>query len=118
MIVMSEWNGGPGSAGQFDGRGGHVGGGGVGHAPPAGAPQYHPHHHPLAAAAGVSAQCQVLNDPDLQFGNIVFQRSFKDEVQLFVALKKEFFSWEIQVSSRSRTWSVSESETYLQSLFW
>ena len=67
MIVMSEWNGGPGSAGQFDGRGGHVGGGGgVGHAPPAGAPQYHPHHHPLAAAAGVSAQCQVLNDPDLQ----------------------------------------------------
>ena len=55
MIVMSEWNGGP-SAGQFDGRGGHVGGGGVGHAPPgAGAPQYHPHHHPLAAAAGVGS---------------------------------------------------------------
>ena len=66
MIVMSEWNGGPGSAGQFDGRGGHVGGGGgVGHAPPAGAPQYHPHHHPLAAAAGVSAQCQFLNDSNL-----------------------------------------------------
>ena len=63
MIVMSEWNGGPG---QFDGRGGHVGGGGgVGHAPPAGAPQYHPHHHPLAAAAGVSAQCQFLNDSNL-----------------------------------------------------
>ena len=90
MIVMSEWNGGPG---QFDGRGGHVGGGGgVGHAPPAGAPQYHPHHHPLAAAAGVSAQCQFLNDSNLLI-NVYYhirQRSFKDVVQLFALRSHNF----------------------------